>query len=90
MQYTIKPCFLCDAESKQSDTDHGHRSLVSCSNETCGRYEITHSAVTSIAASFSVKDALRKLVNTTSSDNGHFDISRNPDEKVETMWVAKQ
>lgn len=89
MKYTIKPCLLCEAESKQSDTDHGHMSLVSCSNVTCGRYEITHSAAISIAGSSSIKDALRKLVNTRHSDAGHFNISR-PDKQIKSEWVAKQ
>ncbi|WP_018984919.1 hypothetical protein [Salinimonas chungwhensis] len=89
MEYTIKPCFLCDAESKQSDTDHDNRSLVTCSNEACGQYEITHSAAISIVSSTFIKGALRKLVNKRHGDYGHFDISR-PDKQIKWEWIAKQ
>jgi len=67
MEYTIERCFLCDAESKQSVIDHGNRSLVTCSNDACGQYEITNAVALNIAGSLSVKEQFRMMVSERSN-----------------------
>jgi ssDNA-binding Zn-finger/Zn-ribbon topoisomerase 1 len=38
-------CFLCGSESLCTETDHGNRKFYQCSNEDCGDYEISRTAM---------------------------------------------
>ncbi len=43
--YTAAPlCVLCDHPARITDTDHGNRSNVACSDVACGDYEISKRA----------------------------------------------
>jgi len=38
-------CFLCGSDATSRDTDYGNRRFFVCSNEACGEYEISRSAM---------------------------------------------
>jgi hypothetical protein len=38
-------CFLCGSESSCRDTDAGNRKFYQCSNQDCGDYEISRTAM---------------------------------------------
>lgn len=38
-------CFLCDSPASCTDTDRGNRKFYQCSNEGCGDYEISRTAM---------------------------------------------
>ena len=64
--------------------------LVTCFNEACGRYEITHSVFTSIAGSPSVKERLRMMVSERSNQNGHYVFRIDEKWKRKEVWIVEK
>lgn len=89
MEYEIKICFLCDSNSKQSDTDHDNRVLVTCSNSDCGKYEITESLIGETAGNEVLRKTLQQQVNERSTENGYFDFMLDSKGNLKSTWVAR-
>jgi hypothetical protein len=89
MGYEIKNCFLCDSNSKQSDTDHGNRVFVTCSNLDCGKYEITKSLIGETSGNEVLRNELQQQVKERSAGNGHLDFMRDFQGNLKSTWVAR-
>lgn len=89
MEYEIKNCFLCDASSKQSDTDHDNRVLVTCSNSNCGKYEITKTLIAETSGNEELRNTLQQQVKERSTGNGYFDFMRDSQGNLKSTWVAR-
>lgn len=77
MNHYESKCFLCNCNSTESETDHGHRFFVMCSNESCGNYEIVQD-IAEARLSEDMKTSLQKIVNNyTSPMFKPCDIHRN-------------
>lgn len=83
MNTTALLCVLCDHQARFTDTDHGNRSYVACSDEACGDYEISKRAAKDIASNAERKAALRHLVVQANAEGEVLEIVIGPDGQLQ-------
>lgn len=84
MDAAVPLCVLCGHPAQITDTDHGNRSYVACSDVACGDYEISKRASREIAGNAERKVALRRLVVQTNIDGKVLEIIVGTDGQVQT------
>jgi len=84
MNTTALLCVLCDHQARITDTDHGNRSYVACSDEACGDYEISKRAAREIADNADRKQGLQQLVVQANAKGEVLEIVIGPDGHLQT------
>lgn len=90
MTYAIKKCFLCGSESKQSETDHENRYLVTCLGIGCGKYEITKSLVDELDDISGLQSKFQELVNAKKKYDGYYDFMRDSNGQINCNWIPRR
>jgi hypothetical protein len=69
-------CFLCGAAAQCRDTDFGNRRHFRCTSQTCGEYEIFHTAMGRLDTSLDFKTHASEAIS----------LLRDPDKIYEIVF----
>lgn len=90
MNTTTLLCVLCGHEAQITDTDHGNRSYVACSDGACGDYEISKRAAREIASNTERKVALRQIAVQANAKGEVLEIVVGPDGQLRATSARRK
>jgi hypothetical protein len=89
MDATAPLCVLCGHQAQVTDTDHGNRSYVACSDVACGDYEISKRAVRELGVNAERKRALQQLVVQANVKGKVLEIVVGPDGQLQATSTSR-